>query len=85
LTGVENLAMSYCTGVTDKGIQSGVLQKMTHLKQLGLRGMKQVTDASLDDLVKFGHLDHITIRETKISPEGVESMKKAMPKTVVFK
>jgi len=85
LTSVENLALSYCTGVTDKGIQSGILQKMTHLKQLGLRGMKQVTDASLDDLVKFGHLDHITIRETKISLEGVESMKKAMPKTVVFK
>jgi hypothetical protein len=82
---VENLALSYCRGVTDKGIQSGTLQKMTNLKQLGLRGMKLVTDASLDDLVKFGHLEHITIRETKISTEGVEKLKKAMPKTEVFK
>jgi hypothetical protein len=85
LTTVENLALSYCRGVTDEGIRSGTLQKMTNLKQLGLRGTKLVTDASLDDLVKFGHLEHITIRETKISPDGVEKMKAAMPKTVVFK
>jgi len=85
LTSVEDLALSYCRGVTDQGIQSGTLQKMIHLKRLGLRGLTQVTDATLDDLVKFSHLDHITIRETKISLDGVERMKKTMPKTVVFK
>lgn len=85
LTSVEDLALSYCRNVTDRGMQSGTLQGMTHLKRLGLRGMQQVTDASLDDLVKLGHLEHLTIRETKISADGVARMKQAMPKTVVFK
>jgi hypothetical protein len=85
LTNLENLGLSYCHGVTDEGIRSGLLQKMTHLKQLRLRGLKLVTDASLDQLVQFGHLEHINIRQTKTSPEAVERMKKEMPKTVVFK
>lgn len=85
LTTVDNLALSYCRGITDDGIRSGTLQKMTQLKQLGLRGCKQITDATLDDLVKFGYLEQITIRETGISVDAVEKMKKAMPKTVVFK
>lgn len=85
LVSLERLALSYCRGITDQGIRSGTLQKMSHLKELGLRGAKLVTDDSLDDLVKFGHLGHITIRETKISPAGVERMKRAMPQTTVFK
>jgi hypothetical protein len=85
LTSLEHLSLSYCRQVTDEGIRGGVLQRMTHLKQLGIRGLKAVTDGSLDDLVKFGHLAHITIRETKISADGVARMKAAMPDTVVFK
>ncbi|NBV21232.1 MAG: hypothetical protein EBS05_04825 [Proteobacteria bacterium] len=85
LTSLENLWLEYCIGVTDQGIHSGALQKMTHLKQLRLRGMKKVTDATLDDLMKFGHLGNLTIRETGISWESVDRIKQAMPKTVVFK
>lgn len=85
LTTLENLGLSYCRGVTDRGIRSGTLQSMTHLKLLAIRGTTLVTDASLDDLAKFGHLEHLTIRETKISGDGVERLKQAMPKTVVFK
>jgi len=85
LTTLDTLGISYCPGVTDLGVRRGTLQGMTHLKRLNLRGLKQITDAGLDELVKFGHLDHITIRETKISTDGVERMKKALPKTVVFK
>jgi hypothetical protein len=58
---------------------------MTHLKQLRLRGMKKVTDATFEDLVKFAHLQHLWIRETYISWESVDRMKQSMPKTVVFK
>ena len=85
LTSLENLWLEYCTGVTDQGIRSGTLQKMTHLRQLRLRGMKKVTDATFDDLIKFGHLGNLSIRETNISWESVDRMKLAMPKTVVFK
>lgn len=85
LSSLESLALSYCREVNDQGIQSGVLQKMKHLKHLGLRGLKQVTDASLPKLTQFGHLTQITIRETGITLDGVAKMKEAMPETVVFK
>ncbi len=85
LTSVVDLHLAYCRGITDRGIQSGILQRMTQLRELNLRGCKQVTDASLDDLEKFGHLTKIGIRETSVSSDGVARMKTAMPKTVVFK
>lgn len=85
LAGVEILTLNNCHGITDEGIRSGTFQKMTDLKQLGLRGLKSVTDASLDDLIKLGHLAHINIRQTKISPDGVARLKKEMPGTTVFK
>jgi hypothetical protein len=85
LNTVESLGISYCLGVTDAGLRSGTLQGMAHLKALNLRGLKAVTDASFDDMVKLGHLEHINIRGTKTSPDCVERLKKAMPKTVVFK
>jgi hypothetical protein len=85
LTSVEDLRLAYCRGITDRGIQSGVLQGMSHLKRLNLRGLKQITDASLNDLVRFSHLEHIGIRETSISRNGVQRMQQAMPKTTVFK
>ena len=40
---------------------------------------------SLDDLVRFQHLAHLGIRETKISADGVARLRQALPKTVVFK
>jgi hypothetical protein len=71
--------------VTDAGIRAGVLQKMTHLQSLELRGLTQVTDASLEALCQFGHLKNIGIREAKISWESVDKMRATMPDTKVFK
>jgi hypothetical protein len=85
LTNVEDLRLSYCFGVTDRGICSGTLQNMANLKQLALRGVKRVTDASLDDLLKFQQLEHINIRQNGISLEGCERLKQGLPKTVVFR
>lgn len=82
---LETLNLSYCRQIDKQGIESGVLQRMTHVRQLGIRGLKQVTDASLPEIVKMTHLKHITIRETGISWESVDKMKTAMPETVVFK
>lgn len=85
LTNVEHIRLSYCLGVTDRGIQSGTLQNMANLKQLALRGLKQVTDASIDDLLKLKQLEHINIRQNGISVEGCERLKQGLPKTVVFR
>ncbi len=85
LTTLQSLGLSNCHGLTDQGLQSRTLQKMTHLKSLHLRGLKQVTDAGVPELVKMGHLQHINIRQTKISTDGVMKMKAAMPTSDVFK
>jgi hypothetical protein len=85
LRSVEDLSIAYCTAVTDEGIQSGILQQMTHLKTLELRGLTHVTDTSLAALSHFGHLKLLGIREAKISWDSVDKMRAAMPKTQVFK
>lgn len=85
LTTVTDLRIPYCRQVTDRGIQGGILQSMKHLRELNIRGLQRVTDASLDDLARLGHLAHLGIRETKISTEGVARLKQAMPATTVFK
>jgi hypothetical protein len=85
LSTLEQLSLAYCTSVTDEGLRLGILQKMTHLQFLELRGLTGVTDASLESLCQFGHLKLIGIREDKISWESVDKMRVAMPNTKVFK
>lgn len=85
LTSVVDLRLAYCRGITDAGIRSGTLQQMTQVKRLELRGLKQITDASVDELAKFTHLAHIGLRETSVGPIGVVKLKAALPKTDVFK
>jgi len=82
---LKKLFLEYCEKLTDTGIRTGILQGMTHLEELRLRGMQKVTDASLDDLVKFGHLKTISVRGVGITNDGVERMKKGMPETHVFR
>lgn len=85
LKNVEDVRLSYCFGVTDRGIQSGALQSMSNLKRLALRGVKQVTDESVNDLLKLKQLEHINIRQNGISNAGYERLKQGMPQTVIFK
>jgi hypothetical protein len=85
LTNVVDLRLAYCRGITDAGIRSGILQGLTHVRRLNLRGLKQITDASLDELAKFTHLEHIGLRETSISAAGIARLKTALPQTDVFK
>jgi hypothetical protein len=82
---LEELSLAYCVSVSDGGIRSGILQKMTHLQMLELRGLTKVTDASLEELSQFGHLKLIGIREANVSWQSVDQMRAAMPATKVFK
>lgn len=85
LSTVVDLRLAYCRGITDIGVQSGVLQRMRHVKRLNLRGLKQITDASVDDLAKFEHLDHLGLRETTVGSAGITHLKSALPNTEIFK
>jgi len=85
LSTVADLRIAYCRQVTDRGIAGGTFERMPHVERLNLRGLKQVTDASLAPLSKLAHLAHLGIRETAISADGVARLKESLPKTVVFK
>lgn len=85
LVSVTELDLQHCPKITDTGIRSGVLQGMTQLKRLNFRDQKQITDASLADLARFGHLESIGIRAVGITTAGVERLKKEMPNTFVFR
>ncbi len=83
-TTVENLYLSYCLGITDEGIASGALQKMKQLRELRLRGLK-VTDASVEALSAMTFLEKLSVRSTGVTWDGIDKLKKAMPKTYLFK
>lgn len=85
LMSVTDLRLAYCRLITDRGLRSGVLQKMTHVKRLNLRGLKQVSDAALNDLEQFRHLEHVGLRETSVSAQGISRLKKTLSQTEVFK
>ena len=83
-TNLKNLYLSYCPGINDKGIDSGSLLKMEHLRELRLRGLK-VTDASVESLSEMTFLETLSMRGTGVTRDGVDQLKKAMPETYIFK
>jgi hypothetical protein len=85
LSTVSDLRLAYCRLVTDRGLDSGVLQGMHHVKRLNLRGLKKVTDRALDSLEELRHLEHIGLRETSVSPDGIARLRRTLPQTDVFK
>jgi len=85
LVRVTDLDLQHCEKITDAGIRSGALQGIQQLKKLNFRGQRKITDASLDDLAKFGHLESLGVRSVGITNAGVERLKQEMPKTFVFR
>lgn len=85
LSTVTDLRLAYCRQITDRALQRGLIQQMTQVKRLNLRGLKQVTDASLNELAQLSHLDHLGLRETSVTLPGVARLKQTLPKTEVFK
>ena len=82
---LRKLSLQHCAKITDAGIRSGALQAMKQLEGLNLRGQRQITDACLDDLVRFGHLKNLGVRSVGITNDGVERLKRDMPDTFVFR
>lgn len=85
LTKIGDLRLAYCRRITDHGIRKGVLQELPQLRRLNLRGLKQVTDAALDDLVRFTALEYLGLRETGVTADGIARLKQALPHAEVFK
>jgi hypothetical protein len=82
---LQGLGLSYCRHITDLGVQRGTFAAMPHLRSLRLRGLKEVTDASVPALAACTQLEHLNIRQNGISVAGFERLKTALPRTHVFK
>ena len=77
LTNVTNLGLEG-TQVTDAGLEH--LKGLTNLSfLLGLSGTK-ITDAGLEHLKGLKKLKYVSLQNTKVSQEGVDKLKKALPK-----
>jgi hypothetical protein len=55
------------------------IARFTKLRSLSLRGRPGVTDAGLVHISKLKDLGYLSIKGTRISPEGVEELKRALP------
>jgi hypothetical protein len=79
LTRMINLDLSR-TKVTDAGIKH-----LTGLETLGRFDLvgTGVSDASIDDLAKHKALTVVTLKDTKVTPEGAAKLKAALPKVKV--
>ena len=58
---------------------------MTHLKELRLRGLKRVKDASADAADKLPQLTSLSVRGSRVFRDGVAQMKPTMPETFILK
>ena len=68
------------TPVEDKDLVH--LRKIPNLKTLDLRGT-HVTDDGLDNLAAIDSLEFVTLQQSGVSPEGVERLRKALPKAEI--
>jgi hypothetical protein len=66
---------------SDKDVE--LLRPFHRLRHLFL-SKTSITDASIPDLVEFKLLKTFSIRNTKITPEGAQRMRKEMPHTEIF-
>ncbi|MDF1853797.1 MAG: hypothetical protein P1U85_23415, partial [Verrucomicrobiales bacterium] len=81
---VERLYLSHCREITGEGIGSGSLQEMEQLRELRLRDLKEVTDATVEALSTLTFLEKLSVRGTNVTWDGVDQLKKAMPETYIF-
>jgi hypothetical protein len=66
--------------ITDDEI--AIIKPFHRLKSLNL-SLSDITDAAIPDLIMLQSLKYLSIYKTKITPEGVERLRKEMPNTEI--
>jgi Leucine-rich repeat (LRR) protein len=59
-----------------------LLKPFSRLSNLNLNNT-EITDSALPELEEFGRLEWLDLKGTKISLEGIERLRKAMPNTTI--
>jgi Leucine-rich repeat (LRR) protein len=69
------------TYLTDEGLQH--LHKLKSLRELDCSWNKHITDGGVKFLAKLTQLKSLDVSRTAISPQGLEELRRALPKTKV--
>ena len=85
LTGLKNLRAMRLWNVplTDADLES--LQSLTSLEELSLKGARGVTDRGLEHLQVLTGLKELDLRETGVTREGAEALRKVLLRTQVLR
>jgi hypothetical protein len=73
---IEKLVLTRCRGFTLEGLRPALGHD---LRQLKLMACDQVDDAWVDDLGECESLRYLGVSGTRVSPTGVERLKRALP------
>lgn len=67
--------------VSDSGLTDDLLRKFTHFDRLEILALDgtAVSDASIPVIVSMGHLKVLYIRDTRISEDGVRTLRASIP------
>jgi hypothetical protein len=67
--------------VSDSGLTDDLLRKFTHFDRLEILTLDgtAVSDASIPVIVTMGHLKVLYIRDTRISEDGVRTLRASIP------
>lgn len=79
---ITSLALADNKSLSDKEL--AIIASMRGLKRLDFRGTTAMTDAGLDHLHSLEHLEVINLGRSKITPEGIAALKRALPKCRVL-
>ena len=80
MTAIEELNLSE-TKVSDQGITH--LRNLTHLQKLWLRGLPNITDGAINDLLEHRQLVDLEIQKTNITEQGVSRLATALARAEV--
>ena len=57
---------------------------LSKLEKLGLEACSRIDDQALKVLAEWKSLKYLDIQETKVTPDGVQSLKKQRPELVIL-
>ncbi len=79
---VVELRFPYKSGPGDKDLP--LLREYSGLRRLQLAGPK-ITDAGLDDLAELTQLEHLDLRYTAVTADGVEKLRRRLPEVEIVR
>src|SRR5207247_1521842 len=81
LKDLRTLKLGY-SSISADGLR--ILGALKNIEKLGLEACARVDDAAAAELVNWPALKYVDLQDTKVSPQGVEALRKARPNLMVL-